>query len=223
MQLRRHLRATVAPAVSVRTRRLAVVLALLAPGALAAAPVGADLQSQIGASQARDRALQAEIRADSRTIDGFQGRIDDVQARLAGVQHSLDLEAAQLAELRARLREARGRLVILRLRLARDREVLARQLVGQYEAPQPDLVSVVLDSHGFADLLERIDQLKRIADQNTETTTRVHDEEMSVRALSRKLNDMVITQQRVASAQMIQRDEVAQLQFALVARQAPYL
>jgi peptidoglycan hydrolase CwlO-like protein len=223
MQLQGPARATVARAVSVRTRRLAVVLALLAPGALAAAPVGADLQSQISASQARDRALQSEIRADSRTIDGFQGRIDDVQARLAGIQHSLDIEAAQLAELRARLRQARGRLVILRLRLARDRDVLARQLVGQYEAPQPDLVSVVLDSHGFADLLERIDQLKRIADQNTDATTRVRDEGIAVRELSQRLTGLVTTQQHVTSAQMIQRDQVAQLRFALVARQAPYL
>src|SRR3954454_478102 len=236
MQLRRHPRATVAPAVSVRTRRLAVVLALLAPGALAAAPVGADLQSQISASQARDRALQAEIRADSRTIDGFQGRIDDVQARLARIQRRPDIEAAQAgrlrppprqapqrAELRARLRQARGRLVILRLRLARDRDVLARQLVGQYEAPQPDLVSVVLDAHGFADLLERIDQLKRIANQNTDATTRVRDEGVAVKALSQRLTDMVATQQHVTAAQMIQRDQVAQLKFALVARQAPYL
>ena len=223
MQVRGWSGTTVARAVSVTARRFAVVLALLMLGALAAAPVGADLQSQIDASRSRDRALQSEIAADSRTIDGFQGRIDDVRARLAGIQHSLDLEEAQLAQLRTQLRDARARLVTLRLRLARDREVLARQLVGQYESPQPDLISVVLDAHGFADLLERVDQLKRIADQNTETTTRVHDEELSVRALSRKLNDMVITQQHVTSAQMIQRDEVAQLQFALQARQAPYL
>jgi peptidoglycan hydrolase CwlO-like protein len=209
--------------VSIRARKSAVVLALLALGLTAAAPVGADLQGQIDASRSRDRALQAEIRADSNKIDGFQGRIEDVQARLAGIQHSLDIEAAQLAELRTRLREARGRLVVLRLRLARDRDVLARQLVGQYEAPQPDLVSVVLDSHGFADLLERIDQLKRIADQNTDATTRVRDEGIAVRILSRKLTDMVDTQQHVTAAQMIQRDQVAQLKFALVARQAPYL
>jgi len=215
--------ATVARAVSVRGRTFAVVLALLALGSLPVAPVGADLRGQIDASRSRDRSLQAEIAADSRTIDGFQGRIDDVRARLAGIQHSLDIEEAQLAQLRTQLRDARARLVTLRLRLARDREVLAAQLVGQYESAQPDLVSVVLDAHGFADLLERVDQLKRIADQNTETTTRVRDEGIAVRALSRKLNDMVVTQQHVTSAQMIQRDEVAQLQFALQARQAPYL
>jgi hypothetical protein len=113
--------------------------------------------------------------------------------------------------------------VILRLRLARDREVLARQLVGQYEADQPDLVSVVLDAHGFNDLLERIDQLKRIAEQNTTATERVRDEGIAVRALSRRLTGMVATQQHVTSAMMIQRDEVAQLKFALEARQAPYL
>jgi peptidoglycan hydrolase CwlO-like protein len=223
MQVRGRRMATVAPAVTVRPRRLAVALALLTLGSVAVAPVAADLQSQIDASRARDRSLQSEISADSRTIDGFQGRIDDVQARLAGIQQSLDLEQAQLEQLRAQLRAARAHLVILRLRLARDRDVLAQQLVGQYESPQPDLISVVLDAHGFADLLEQVDQLKRIADQNTSTTTRVRDEGIAVQALSRRLNDMVITQQHVTAAQMIQRDEVAQLKFALQARQAPYL
>jgi peptidoglycan hydrolase CwlO-like protein len=200
-----------------------VSLALLVCGGIAAAPAPGGLEGSIDASRSRDRALQAEIRSDSRRIDGFQGRIDDVRARLAGIQHSLDLEEAQLADLRSRLREARARLVVLRVSLARDREVLARQLVGRYESPQPDLISVVLDAHGFADLLERIDQLKRIADQNTDATTRVRDEGIAVRLLSRKLTDMVTTQQHVTAAQMIQRDEVAQLKFALVARQAPIL
>ena len=186
-------------------------------------PCGLPSRRTVDPSQARDRALQDEIRADGRRIDGFQGRIDDVQARLAGIQHSLDIEAAQLAQLRSRLRATRARLVTLRLRLAHDREVLANQVVGQYEAPQPDLISVVLDSRGFADLLERIDQLKRIADQNTDATTRVRDEGIAVRDLSHKLSDMVTTQQHVTAAQMIQRDQVAQLKFALVARQAPYL
>src|SRR5204862_7371959 len=133
------------------------------------------------------------------------GRIDDVQARLAGIQHSLDLEQAQLADLRQRLRDARGRLVILRLQLARDRAVLARQLVAQYESSPPDLVTVVLDSHGFADLLERVAQLRRIADQNTSITTRVRDEGIAVRALSQRLTGLVATQQHVTAAQMIQR------------------
>jgi peptidoglycan hydrolase CwlO-like protein len=209
--------------VSVRTRTRAVVLTLLALGGLAAASAGADLQSQIGASQARDRALQAQIRADSSKIDGFQGRIDDVRARLAGIQRSLDLEQAQLAQLRARLRDARARLVILRISLARDRAVLASQLVGQYEASKPDLISVVLDAHGFADLLERIDQLKRIADQNTTATTRVRDEGIAVTQLSRHLTDLVATQQHVASATLIQRDEVDQLRYALVVRQTVFV
>jgi hypothetical protein len=81
-------RATVARAVSVRGPRFAVALALLTLGSLAAAPVGADLQGQIDASRARDRALQSEIAADSRTIDGFQGRIDDVRVRLASCARS---------------------------------------------------------------------------------------------------------------------------------------
>src|SRR3954462_3754742 len=110
MQVWRPAGATVARAVSARGHRFAVVLALLTLGSLAAAPVGADLQGQIDASRARDRALQSEIAADSRQIDGFQGRSDDVRARLAGIQRSLDIEQAQLAQLRSQLRDARARL-----------------------------------------------------------------------------------------------------------------
>ncbi len=194
-------------------------LALLGTGAIGAAPTAADLQGRIDASRGRDRALSAQIQSDSRTIDGFQGRIDDVRARLAGIQRSLDFEQAQLGRLKTHLRGARARLVVLQIRLAHDREVLAQQLVGQYESPQPDLVSVVLDAHGFADLLERVDQLKRIAAQNTVATTRVRDARSAVKALSLRLAGLVVTQQRVTRATLLQREEVDQLRYALVARQ----
>ena len=41
----------------------------------------------------------------------------------------------------------------LQAELARDREVLAAQLVAQYESPSPDIVRVAIESHGFTDLL----------------------------------------------------------------------
>ena len=200
------------------------MLALLALGAVTAAPVGADLQSQIDASRARDRSLQAEISADSRTIDGFQGRIDDVQARLAGIQRSLDIEQAQLDQLRSQLRAARARLVTLRVQLAHDRDVLATELVGQYESSQPDLIT----RRARRARVRRPTGARRSAQGDRRPEHDDHDAraqrgDRRARRSRASLNDMVVTQQHVTAAQMIQRDEVAQLQFALQARQAPYL
>ena len=81
---------------------------------------------------------------------------------MAALQSTLAAEQAQLARTQASLRAARARLVDLRGRLARDRRVLAAQLVARYEAPAPDLISVLFSSRGFADLLERVDDLRRI-------------------------------------------------------------
>ena len=73
------------------------------------------------------------------------------------------------------LKQERARLVVLRQRLATARVRLSRQLVGSYESAKPDLVSVVLNAHGFNDLLEQIDFLGRAehAQQSVITATRV--------------------------------------------------
>ncbi len=43
--------------------------------------------------------------------------------------------------------------------------LLSHQLVSSYEGDRPDLVSVVLDAHGFNDLLEQISFLGRAEHQ----------------------------------------------------------
>ena len=45
----------------------------------------------------------------------------------------------------------------LRARLAQSRSALATMLRQRYTADKPDVVSVVLDANGFADVLERIE------------------------------------------------------------------
>jgi len=54
----------------------------------------------------------------------------------------------------------------LRERLAEARTALAGRLVELYEADQPDLVTVVLESDGFDDLLERTEFMQRVSEQH---------------------------------------------------------
>ena len=83
-----------------------------------------------------------------------------MQSREAAVGRSSPATAPARATQAALTRE-RPLVAVLRARLARARMLLSRQLVSSYENDRPDLVGVVLEAHGFNDLLEQIDFLHR--------------------------------------------------------------
>src|SRR5919205_714251 len=64
------------------------------------------------------------------------------------------------------LAAVRLRLARLRARLLQARRVLSQRLVEQYKSDRPDLVTVVLESNGFADLLERTEFMQRVSSQD---------------------------------------------------------
>ncbi len=207
---------------------LAAVAAAAALGAAVLGPVAAgsssgSLESRIAASEARDGELHAGIGADRNQIAGFQGSIDDLQTRLDALEASLDTERDLLASLRSQLHGARARLASLQVQLGQDRHVLVAQLIASYESPPPDIVTVVLQAHGFADLLERIDDLRAISRENAGATVHVAEEQKAVTVQAAQLATLEASHARETSAVLVQRDEVAQLRLALVSRQLAYI
>src|SRR5947209_385462 len=150
---------------SISVRGGAVALAVLSclAWSLAVAP------GSRGDLGSRQRALQQRISSDNGQISTYRGRLRDLQSRLAGIESSLEIQRRLLLRIQTELLASRARLSYLRIELTRDRRSLAAQLVGQYESPSPDLVGIVLESRGFSDLLERVDQMRRIARQNAST------------------------------------------------------
>jgi septal ring factor EnvC (AmiA/AmiB activator) len=141
-------------------------LVLLAVGALLARPSGAQpsigqLSSRLEQQRARAQGLAAGVAALSGVIARLDGEISFVQAREATVQAALATDRAALAGVQRALVVEQARVALLNARLARARSALARQLVSGYEGDKPDLVRVVLEAHGFTDLLERMDFLHR--------------------------------------------------------------
>jgi peptidoglycan hydrolase CwlO-like protein len=210
-------------------RRLAAAAGLVAacaagvgPAALSSASQGS-LQNKLSNTRSGERNLRSGIQGDNRRIAGYQGRIDDLRARQAELQASLDAERAQLEAIQRQLRTGRARLASLRFQLAHDKEVLARQLVAQYESPPPDIVSVVIQSTGFADLLERVDSMKRVVKENTAVATKVDAEQKAVQGQVVHLADLAATQQRVTAAVLSQRDQVTQLEIAVVSQQQVFV
>jgi peptidoglycan hydrolase CwlO-like protein len=209
-----------------RLRHVLALLALLAAAAAAPALAGQSqgaLESGISSSTAKESALGAEIRADSHQINGFQGSIDDLQARLSALESSLTIERELLERLKGQLKGARSHLASLVVQLAHDRQVLVAQVVAAYESPPPSIVTVILDAHGFGDLIERLDDLKAIGQENATATTQVADARAAVAAETERLAVLTASHQRETTAVLVQRDEVARLHLALVDRQLQYV
>jgi len=212
-----RVRAAVAVALAV-----AIAASVLAAGVAAGSTPGA-LEGGIATSRAREGQLSAGIGADAHQIAGFQGSIDDLQTRLSALESSLAIERNVLASLKSQLGAARVQLASLQVQLGRDRQVLVAQVVASYESPPPDIATVILEAHGFADLIERVDDLRAISRENVAATTHVAEEQQAVTAEAARLAALEASHARETRAVLVQRDEVAQLHLALVDRQLEFI
>lgn len=150
-----------------RFRRAAPLATAITACALAVLPVGSaaapslgQLGQQLSAQQSRQQQLQSSLSSLSGLISSLSGQINLIRSREAAVQADLDRDRAALAQAQSALVRERRLVAQLKRQLAAARALLARQLVSHYESDSPDLVSVVLDSSGFTDLLERLTFLR---------------------------------------------------------------
>jgi peptidoglycan hydrolase CwlO-like protein len=146
-------------------RHALVALALLAVGGVAALAASAPstradglthLQSELGAQRARQHDLSSSIGSLDGLISSLSRQITLVRGRETAVDDALDRERAQLRGVATQLVAERTRLSLLRRRLAGARSLLAAQLRSGYESSRPDLMEVVLEAHGFQDLLTKL-------------------------------------------------------------------
>jgi murein DD-endopeptidase MepM/ murein hydrolase activator NlpD len=187
-----------------------------------AAPSSADLQSRLAAKRAAEQALSQAVTADNGHINALQGSISSVEARLAPIQASLDANRAALARYQADLRTAQARLVSLELRLQAADQALSNLLVAKYESDTPDAITVILNSRGFADLLERVDFLKRVrnADANIISGDRIARTKVIAEATT--LGQLQVHEQKVTAQILVQRNQIDRVRLVLVGRQIQY-
>ncbi|MCW3039883.1 MAG: peptidoglycan DD-metalloendopeptidase family protein [Solirubrobacterales bacterium] len=179
-------------------------------------------RGKIGARKSKERVLTSDIAVYSRRIARLQSRIGTLQGRQDRVQAELDVKVAELDRTQAQLRAERARLTRLRVRLRAARVTLAHRLRELYEADKPDLVTVVLDSRGFADLLERSDFMRRIGQQDKRIVDGVRAAQTDARATSTRLAALERGQSRIAAAIQARRDEVARLKRGLLTTRDGY-
>jgi septal ring factor EnvC (AmiA/AmiB activator) len=140
-------------------------LALLHPQRSGASQSLDQLHNELGAQQARQQDLAGSINQLDASISSLESQISLVQNREAAVRESLAADHARLARLQGQITRERDHLALLRKTLAKAKDILSAQVVSQYESQPPDLVSVILNAHGFNDLLEQINFLGRAKHQ----------------------------------------------------------
>ncbi|MGI8428905.1 MAG: transglycosylase family protein [Solirubrobacteraceae bacterium] len=135
---------------------LAVLVAAAVPALTSAAPSIGQLSSQLGQQHAHEQSLSASLSAVSRLVASLDRQITLVQTREAAVQGQLASDRSALASVRGSLTREQRLLARLHTRLGHARLLLSRQLLSNYEGDKPDVISVVLEARGFADLLDRV-------------------------------------------------------------------
>src|SRR5919112_468076 len=173
-------------------------------------------RAEIDHAKQKEGVLTTTIENFSTRIDGIQGEIQATQERLDRAQSSLDRQKAELLEVRDRLEVAPDRLERLRSALARARRTLATRLVELYKSGTPDALTVVLESDGFGDLLERTEFLERISDQDREITDRVRGLRDTAKDKATELAQLEQREQLAAERILSERDQIASAQNQLV-------
>jgi murein DD-endopeptidase MepM/ murein hydrolase activator NlpD len=179
-------------------------------------------RGKIGRRKGTEHVLTSDIQRWSSRITKLQGSISTLQTREQRIQSDLDARRAELVTTQEKLRSERARLARLRARLAEGRQILSRRLRELYQADKPDLVTVVLNSKGFADLLERGEFLGRIQDQDNNVIKIVKTAKADATSTAARLDKLERRQQQLTAIVLQRRDQVASVKQELIDTRVGY-
>jgi murein DD-endopeptidase MepM/ murein hydrolase activator NlpD len=177
-----------------RVAALAACAALLALGGGAMAR-GQDLQSELEQRQSELEGQRDRKGVLSTELSAYEERLDQLAGEVATLRNREAIVVAELRRVQARLRREKERLEQLKAQLRRSLNDLRNRLVDIYRSGDPDLLTVILESDGFDDLVSRYEYLRRVEEQDSAIVGKV-----------RKLRDGTrITVERVTA----DRNEIA--------------
>ncbi len=195
---------------------VAVLLSSLTP---ARAATTGQLKQRISAGQGQVSALAGQVGAASRRVNRLGQSVATLTGEVNRLQTDLTAKRLELLRLRSELAAARARLLRLEAAEAHAQLVLSQQLVGSYESDRPDIVSVVLESTGFSNLLERLAFAQRIRHQDAQITGRVKAARRAVAAQATRLGALSLRQQRLTTQVLAERNRVDGARLAIVQQQ----
>jgi septal ring factor EnvC (AmiA/AmiB activator) len=186
---------------------ITALVALGAPGTRAATI--SSLSSQLSHERARQQTLSASVARLSQLIGSLDSQIALVRSREAAVQADLARDRAELTSIKQQLIHERWVVAELKARLARARVILSRQLVSSYEGDRPDVVSVVLDAHGFSDLLDELDFLGRAEQQQQSTIATTQEDKVLADSAEHQLAKLEASEVRITGEETLRARALA--------------
>jgi septal ring factor EnvC (AmiA/AmiB activator) len=198
---------------------IASIACAIALGWALASSGSADVSGQLDAAKSAATQLRAQIAADSAEITKTTDGLQSAQARLDAVQSDLDKRVDRLKSVQNQLLSARDHLVDVENHLKLATKALAANLVAGYESQPPTLVSVVLSSHGFDQLLNQISFAGKVAKQNADVVDQTRLARIEVAAQAKRLETLEKRDRALAKQVLAERNQAAALQSALKQQQ----
>jgi hypothetical protein len=194
-------------------------VALLVPFSSAADPSLGQLNSALSATQARASSLAGSVSNLNGLIGSLGSQITFVQQRESAVRVELASDRVTLTRVATSLQREKVLLALLVARLAKARTILARQLVSGYESAPPDLVSVILESHGFTDLLDQLQYLKSAETEQNNMIQVTRTAKLQATDAAIKLGTLEATDRQITTAASTRVEALAGMNALLVSKQ----
>ncbi len=156
--------------------------ALIVLLAFSGAALAADLESELNKKEEKLSHVRERQGVLTTTISRYRDRIERLtrevavlRAEEAAVEARLEAKQAELEKAAAELDVAKKHLAIVRARLKRSLVALRERLVAIYESGTPDILSLLVESGGYDELVNRTEYLNRIHGLDEAVVARVRD------------------------------------------------
>jgi murein DD-endopeptidase MepM/ murein hydrolase activator NlpD len=136
---------------------------------------GQSLQQKLNSTQNKLSHARAHAGVLTGRISHESAQLQQLTSQVAALRNREAVVADELAQKQTELTEAQARLEALKQRLRQAIQILEQRLVAIYESNQPDLITVLLQSHGFDDLVARTQYLETLQHQDNDIVSRVRE------------------------------------------------
>jgi peptidoglycan DL-endopeptidase CwlO len=199
---------------------VASVTALVVLLAGSGAAPAEDLSEKLSEKEAKLSEVRERKGVLTTTISRYRDEIEELTREVAilrereeAVRVRLEAKQAELDTAVAELEKAKRHLAAVKARLKRALVALRAHLVTIYQSGSPDILSVIVSSEGFDDLIDRSEYLSRINGLDEAVVVRVRDLRDQVKRTVERLRT---TKNRIEAA----RDAIAAEEQALASARA---
>jgi len=179
----------------------------------------ADLQTQIQANKSAAASLQDQISAQTSQIEKTAGGVATAKQNLSAVQEELEQHITQLREVQTEVMQARDHLLELETRLRIASKDLAANLRSAYEHGSPSVVDAILNAHGFSNLLDQVNYMKRAQQQDAQIVSFTQTARTKVLHESKSLYKLELKDRSLTNQIHNQRNQAAAIEIGLTKQQ----